>query len=279
VLIQDDPVSFGFALANVGAPVGAVDNDRLAGLHAITGPPPPGSPITSRATNGASAITARTQVTVLNLLPEIGYANVQAAQDRVLDRIGGGTIDLSWTIRGRRPDGAPYTQSHRDVYRSTDDVSGSVANVLVEALYRQQSRGLHIGSVSTTSRISDSTARYRVSGVQVQRAGSWVNVRTDRRTALTAGTRTAFRVLLASPTGQRTAGARLTVPQRAVKHRGTLRVLSGGDDGVPGLRHDQVRVVLRFPKAPGAAAQARAATVSLHRVVLGELAAPVVAVP
>ena len=40
VLIQDDSTGSGFNVANLGAPVGTVDNDRLAGIHAVTGPPP-----------------------------------------------------------------------------------------------------------------------------------------------------------------------------------------------------------------------------------------------
>jgi hypothetical protein len=277
VLIQPDPVSSGFVLANVGAPVGAVDNDRLVGLHALTGAPPAGSLLTSRAVQGRSGYTATTRATVPSWLPDIAFLNLLTAQDRVLDRLGGGTVDVSWTIRGERPDGKPFAQRHRQTYRVVEDVSGAVANLLAEDLYRIHARGVHVDSVSTVSRLNDSTARYRVTGVQVQRGDSWVTVRTNRRTALPAGARTGFRVLLTSPQGQRTAVLRLTVPRKAAAHRGTLRVLSGGD-GVRGLRHDQIRVSLRFPRAPGAAARPRAATVSLLNIVRGRLAAPVAAV-
>ena len=57
--IQDDSVFGGFKSANIGAPIGTVDGDRTAGLHAVTGPTPTTYDVTSDATDGASSSTAR----------------------------------------------------------------------------------------------------------------------------------------------------------------------------------------------------------------------------
>ena len=151
--IQDDQTLSGFKSANIGAPIGTVDADRLAGLHALTGALPAGIPFTAVATdNGGPSYTASSQVVSPEVIPDIGFANTLAAQDKVMDRIGKGSSSTTWTIKGLRKDGTPFTFSRHDMYSDPSDISGATAFALVgdlQAIVENPGEAVTITSVDS----------------------------------------------------------------------------------------------------------------------------------
>ncbi len=300
VLIQDDPTFSGFKVANLGAPVGTVDNDRLAGLHAVVGALPPSSSISAVATEGRRTFTGRTRVTQPDLMPDFGFLTLLAAQDRVLDRTGQGTAASAWTIDGRRGNGAHFRFARHDLYADQFDVSSAPANALAEDLFALQSvpnEAIKITQVHATSRLSDSYATWTIVRVRARVHGTWVRVTENRPVPLRAGrTATLQASLVSAQSGPRPVLIHVNVPARALHRSGTLDVLGGNPaDGestdasgssFPALlrsltaapRHNEIRATVRFRTAPGAASRPRTGTTTLGRVVSGEVTASVTGV-
>ena len=297
VLIQDDPTFSGFKVANLGAPVGTVDNDRLAGLHAVVGALPPSSGISAVATEGRRTFTGRTRVTQPDPMPDFGFLTLLAAQDRVLDRTGQGTAASAWTIDGRRGNGAPFRFARHDLYADQFDVSSAPANALAEDLYALQSvpnEAIKITQVHATSRLSDSYATWTIARVRARVHGTWVRVTENRPVPLRAGrTATLQASLVSAQSGPRTVLIHVNVPARALHRSGTLDVLGGNPaDGestdasgssFPALlrsltaapRHNEIRP--RCASAPPRAPRRGpgSGTTTLRRVVSGEVTASV----
>ena len=312
--IQDDQTLSGFKSANIGAPIGTVDADRLAGLHALTGALPAGIPFTAVASDsGGPSYTASSQVVTPEVIADIGFANTLAAQDKVMDRVGKGTASTTWTIKGLRKDGTPFTFSRHDMYSDPSDISGATAFALVgdlQAIVENPGEAVTITSVDSSTRIIDDATTYVVQKVQVLRSGTWVALRTDRPSALRPGVYNQLRIFLTSRTGApRTLTTKVFAPAGSANRAGVLDVLGGQEDASSadeffdfgdeafdeatpaptsdtfpatlkvlgaGPQHNQVHVTLRFPGAAAPDNKAQYATTTTTRVILGHLRLPVV---
>jgi len=312
--IQDDPTVSGFKSANIGAPIGTVDEDRLAGLHAVKGALPPGTPFTSVANAGAGDYTATSSGSVAGLTPDLGFANVVAAQDKVLDRVGKGSASATWTIQGTRKNGDPFTFTRKDVYADNQDISAATAFALagdLQAIQDNPGETVKITSVRSSSRLYASDTSYVVQKVQARMRGAWVPLRANQPSPLRAGDMAQLKIFLTSRAGEpRTVLAKVYVPLRAANRVGLLEVTGGQEDAqsagdfflfgeeafseatpaptsntfpqvlkdlVAGPQHNQIQVDLRFRNAPAPANQAHQARVSINHVVLGALRLPIIA--
>ncbi len=112
-----------FKLGTIGAPIGVIREDRTAAIGGTLGG--------TAATVGVEFLVEdlqeggrRTLSTRLvdepRLLPELLLASGLEAIDSVLDRIGPGTVEVTYRIAG---DGMPSTLERRDVFLSTQDVA------------------------------------------------------------------------------------------------------------------------------------------------------------
>lgn len=304
--IQDDQTLSGFKVANIGAPIGTVDGDRLAGLHAAKGALPTSYDVSSEASQGADTKAATTHVTVPALMPEMGFSTMVAAQDRVLDRIGQGTASAGWTIEGLRKDGTPFSFTRSDLYADSSDISVAPAIRLADdlsAIQYNPGEVVKITSVDTTSTLEDAYETYAIQKVQAYRGGRWVTLQQRQASWLRAGRTTQLKVFLTSREGDpRTLDVSVVVPARASGVFGTLTVTGGDEqafsaddffdleeDGFEeqspapssstfpkvlkelgaGPKHNEVRATLRFRGAPGDAGKAKQSSVTMNRVVGG----------
>jgi hypothetical protein len=234
VLVQNDPTLSGFKVANIGAPVGTVDADRVAGLHAVTGPVPDGGLVRSRATDAGRTFAGTTRVTVPEVMPELAFTSMLASQDRVLDRQGEGTAWAQWTVRGLRKNGTPFRFTRRGLYADPGDVSSAPAIALAEdlmAIADNPGEVVRITSVRTESRPGGSYETYSIRKVQARMFGSWIPVTRRAPVPLRAGTVARLKVFLTSREGApRTVVVRVRVPVHAAGRMGTLNVSGGNND-------------------------------------------------
>jgi hypothetical protein len=234
LLIQDDFPYSGFKVANLGAPVGRVDQDRLVGLQATKGAVPSGVRVASNASDGATRYLASTQVTEPQVIADIAFFNMIAAQDRVFDRIGKGTAVAEWSIKGRRKNGRPFEVSRRDLFTDTYDVSYMPASEVAEQVYELQENpgeAVTITSVDTTTWMRDYSDTYAIAKVQTKVAGRWTTARRSRPLRLREGRTATLRVVLTSrEAAPRVLLVKVAVPRGAAGKTGSLTV-AGGDSG------------------------------------------------
>lgn len=232
--VQEDATFAPFKVANLTGPAGTIDQDRRVGIRGEVGPLPATSPVTSYVEAEGRSRTGTTLVSVQSLFPDLATTHVLADQDRVLDAVGPGSGQASWTIRGQREDGSPFHLRRTDLYASQYDISGTVGFTLYDTLYQLMNNGTEtvtFSSVRTSSSLNLQYRHFQVAQLQVRQAGHWVTARRHRALSLRAGAVADLRVKLTSTEGVRWIPLRLAVPARAAGQSGSLEVLGGNNFG------------------------------------------------
>jgi hypothetical protein len=125
-VVRDPSNLFGpFKLANIAELRGTVDQDRLAAIRAVEGRLPDLVPVTSTVSNPdiGTSRDGRTDIARDDFIPFLAPFHLLLNYDRVFDRIGSGSADLRWTIRGTRASGVPFELVRRNMYYSPWDIS------------------------------------------------------------------------------------------------------------------------------------------------------------
>lgn len=172
ITIQPDALFGAFKLANPGGVVGTVDQDRLAGLRARLGDGP--TPSTAwarvRSTSTGRVRAGRTFVNRDRDVPDIAPFHVLSSIDRVLDKIGDGRTQLTWTAEGRRGDGSTWSLRRTNRFADRFDVSFESIFEMLEWLYaisENQTTSVTFDRIRATSSVNESFQQFRVGTVRV----------------------------------------------------------------------------------------------------------------
>jgi hypothetical protein len=90
--VQEDAF-VGFKVANLGGPVGTINQDRIAGIAGAFGMLPKTGHVTSTARTGTRQRTGTSHVNLPDWMPDVAFAHVLGNEDRVFDGIEDLTID------------------------------------------------------------------------------------------------------------------------------------------------------------------------------------------
>ncbi|MFI7586069.1 hypothetical protein ACIB24_03215 [Spongisporangium articulatum] len=205
VYIQDDPVFGSFKQGNFGGVVGTLDKDSLTGIRAQLGKAPGTYSITSSlSVDGAAPVTRTTtgvdQTThafdVYTYAGLIADAHLESAITDATDSEWGGSADLTFTVKGTRAGGAPFTVSLRDHYSSMDWLSayaGPALENLVDSLLSNKYEKVTISSIDVTGSLSDEYKQWSVDSVKVWKGGAWSS---SKNVSVSAGKTVKFRAAL-----------------------------------------------------------------------------------
>jgi hypothetical protein len=228
--VQEDPLGAPFKVANLGAPVGTITDDRLTGISGPFGVLPDSMTVTSEVTSGVRTREGTTHVTVPRAAAEMTFYQLIANHDRVIDGIIPGTETQSWTITGTDAKGAPFTASYSDRYTSNFDITFEASYELPDLIYGMtQIPGVTLEEVSHDAVVTKSTARYAVGAIQQYRQGAWVTLGKKEPARVKAGRKLILRSVLNGPSGKETVTASFTVPQRARGQRGAVAFTGGNE--------------------------------------------------
>ena len=231
LFVQEDPTMAGFKLANIGAPVGTIHQDRMPGIVGAFGATPPTGDVTSYVQSGTRSRSGETHVSLPDWMPDVAMSHLLSNQDRVFDGIGKGSGTLSYTINGTRQDGTPFSLQRTDLYADKYDITFASAVDLYMTLSQLQYNGaedITIDDVDTTSSLNRSYDHYVIKRVEMRRPGAWVALTDSSTLKMRAGTTTRLRVTLSSPvSGTRTVRVDVPVPARALGKYGSLQVFGG----------------------------------------------------
>jgi hypothetical protein len=234
VYVHEESLGAPFKVANPGAPVGAVLQDRLGGL--LTVQDATRIPKATRVTSDVSVIgegerEGTTFINVPDAVPSLASFAVLVNQDRVFDAFAAGSATLGWTVRGTREDGSPWELRRRDVYASKWDISFETLWDLwsqLESIHFNDIEDVTIDSIDTTSTMSRVFKAYRISRVQIRGGGRWNELRTDAPLLVRGGQTKRFRVTLTSAElGTRHVRIALEIPQRTGRKFGFLEIVGG----------------------------------------------------
>jgi hypothetical protein len=226
-IIKDN--TFGsFKMANLGAPFGTVDQDRLAGIRADLTRAPALTPIRSTIRNLDNGTRRRGQTLAAdrNQLPALTAFGLLASYDVTFDEIGGGRASADWTITGRRAGNRPFTLTRGNKFASQFDVAVDAAfdpAVAVEALLYNEFEPVAIDRVSVLSNVSTEYRHFTITKMAVSvdggafttprvlrvKAGSTLRIRTTMRRYQSSHTRTSTLTVTVPASGKGRAGSLL----------------------------------------------------------------------
>ncbi len=121
--IQEDPVGPPFTVANFGAPLGTINQDRTTGVSGPLGVVPTGATVTSVLTHGTSTRTSQSVVTVQEALAQTTNYALVVNHQRVLDAFPPGAEVQRWTITGHEGT-TPFTLHGGNRYADANDITG-----------------------------------------------------------------------------------------------------------------------------------------------------------
>lgn len=230
--VQEDSLGVPFKVANFGAPVGTITQDRMAGLTGVLGTLPHSTRVSSALTHGERSRTGASHVTVPSATADVAFYQLLANHDRVLDGYQSGTEVQRWTVRGTGPDGAPFSVTVRDRYVSGFDISfESPWDVADQAWLLSQLPGVSLDSIDVRSTVVDDTTTVRVLRVEQYRARRWVRVDRTHPIVGRAGRELVLRTVVGNAQLSRIVKTRVQVPARARGTRGSFRVVGGAAVG------------------------------------------------
>jgi hypothetical protein len=233
ITIQPDPTLSAFKLANLGAPVGTVTEDRLAGLHGVIGSLPTTFEVSATATYRNRSSQGTSHVSVTDWLGDIALATSASVNDRALDHAGKGGAVASWTIQGLRRNGDPFTVTSGDRYADRYDIAGAPLMDLAYQLYSltdNETERVTITSVTTSTNFTDDATRWRIGKAYWKTGGEWQRITARRPVVLKAGSSKAVRVeLLSRDHDTRFTTLKVAAPAKAANKMGVL-VVNGGAD-------------------------------------------------
>src|SRR4051794_6868768 len=229
--VQDDAF-VGFKVANLGGPVGTVDQDRIAGIAGSLGPLPQAGEVTSTARTGTRERTGTSHVNLPDWMPDVAFAQVLTNEDRIFDGIGKGSAQTSWQVRGTRQDGTPFAIRRSDVYADPQDLTFATVLDLYTVLSALEFNGAEdvtLDSVTADATLSRAYRHATIDRVSVRRHGRWVRLGDQaRHVRLRAGHTARFRVHLnMAGEGPSTLVVELPVRRRDVGRRGFVAFTGG----------------------------------------------------
>ncbi len=256
VYVQEDPAWAGFKVANIGGPVGTIDQDRMAGIAGFVGDLPDSGMVTSHVVSDTDERSGETTVNLPNWMPDVALSHLLSNEDRVFDGVGKGSGTMSYVVEGLREDGTPFSVSRSDVYADEGDLTWSTAWDLYMTLGRLEWNGREDVTISTVDTDSELTREYRhavIDDVSIRQGGEWRSLSDTRRLALHAGRTAVFKVDLVT-TGAGPSTLRIDLPVRA-KHagrRGWLEVTGGNSSwgGFGGRNLTIDKLIERIEAAP-----------------------------
>lgn len=233
--IQEESLGAPFKVANAAAPVGGIQQDRIAGIFGLQSGSavPDATEVTSYVEiPGEWSRTGTTHVSVADAVPDMAAFHLLVDQDRVFDAIGTGTAKVGWTVTGTRADGRTFRYTRTDRFASEWDISFETIWDLYDQLAQIHFNDLEdvtLERISTTSTMERDYEAYKIVKVRVLNGRRWEDLRTDTPLVLRPGATKKFRVLLTSAAlGKARVPLNLAVPERMGRRSGYLEILGGG---------------------------------------------------
>lgn len=236
IVIQPDPAYVSFKVANIGGVVGTVDQDRTVGVRAALGTGPDPIVVRSRidSTSTDRGRTGRTWINRSTDVADLAPFHVLANMDRVLDKIGEGRTQLTWTATGSTRGGDTWKLTRRNRFASRYDASFESIFEMLDWLYAINGNRFTkatFARVQVTSTVNETFERLRLGTVRVAvNGGAYRNIAALSRLRVRAGDTIRVRVPLKRYQHQnvsRTVNLRLTVPGRLAGRSIRLGVFGG----------------------------------------------------
>lgn len=238
IYVQEDPTLGGYKLANPSAPVGIINQDRLAGIGGVVGTIPEATTVTSTVTSEETDET-RTGVSHVSVPEYLPFSTFYAAflnTVRVFDAQAPGSAQVHYTISGTTDDGEPFSLERSNRFASDHDITWRPADEVATDVYRllgNDFADLTFDDVTVDTTVSPQVRVFEIATVERRVAGEWRVIRNRSVLRARAGAVLHLRVTGTSfrdRYGTLTARVRTLVPENTRPGAEAYLRLSGGAD-------------------------------------------------
>lgn len=228
IYVHSDNVSPGFKVANIGAPVGTITDDRLSGISGDLGATPDATTVDTSVAFGTRDNALHSDALLERWNADVVFSQALANHDTVFDAIGEGSATVTYSATGTDAAGQPFAVTFADRYQSDWDISFEAIWDSADVTYLlSRMSGVDTAQVTLDSVVAEDSATWRLRGVEARRGGEWVKATRRNPIRATAGKTLRLRVTLAGPEGTTRETLALKVPRRALGRQGYLRVVGG----------------------------------------------------
>lgn len=226
LFVQPDSLGSAFKVANLGAPVGVIDNDRWAAISGRLGPIPSGTRITSSSKLGSRSYAGTSTVTEPLYVGEVAWYHLYGTNDRAVDGYAKGDALVNWSIKGKDAAGTAFELKKTDRYASYYDLASEGAGEVPDLVYAlSELHGVTVTSVDATSTLQKNTGRHRIQSIQRLAKGKWVDV--DSTIRVKAGKKLRLRAVVSGPGGRAYRPVAVKVPRRMKGTKQSVYVVGG----------------------------------------------------
>jgi SpoIVB peptidase S55 len=175
ITIYPDPVFSPFKLATVGGNVGAVDQDRIAGIRADLSQPLDTIPVTSTTTaeNTGRTQEGRTDIVLSEWVSYLAPYHLELQIISAMDQYGEGSGETSWTLTGTRADGSPWEVSRSNMFSSRWGISYEMTHELwhmLDRIYYQDYEDIEFTGLTFDDVVArDEVRQYKVGKVLISK--------------------------------------------------------------------------------------------------------------
>ncbi len=283
--IQEDPVGPPFTVANFGAPLGTINQDRTTGVSGPLGVLPTGATVTSVLTHGTAVRTSQSVVTIQEALAQTTNYALVVNHQRVLDAFPPGAEVQSWTITGHQG-ATPFLLRGGNRYADSYDITGMAQWDLPDLVWALGFvPDVTIDGVAGFSTVTDDPSTFQLIRVEQRANGEWLRLNKETPAHVKAGKKLRLRLVLANPAGNQMVPLTYRIPTKAAGQKGRLFLNPGfpfpfEQDAPPTtlagitkmlrtmVRTDQVRGDLSFFSESGAIERSKT-TAPANRVING----------
>ena len=225
----------GFKVANMGAPAGTIDQDRLTGISGSLGVMPPETDVSSEVTYGSRFRDGDTASLVPEYNAGITFSQILANHDVVVDAIQPGSEMATFSVIGTDADDQPFEVAFDERYTSEWDISfESIWDIADIVWILSSMEDVTITSVDATADVTDEVSMYRVRKIEQNRGGEWVVVNRRKPVMATPGGTVKIRTTIESLDSTVVVPMSLPVPNQT--RRGGYLMVEGGasnwDNGI-----------------------------------------------
>jgi hypothetical protein len=236
IYVHSDNVSPGFKVANVGAPVGTITDDRLTGISGDLGTAPDATDVRTSVTFGARSNALDSDAFVKQWNADVTFSQALANHDRVVDGIMPGSEVTTYRATGTNAAGSPFEVAFVDRYQSSYDISFEGIWEAADATWVLSGmQGVTVDTLEVDSVVEEDSSVWQLRKLEAKRGNKWVKVSRRNPVRATAGRTLRLRVSLESGTETVQRRLSIAVPRKARGSEGYLSVTGGNSiwtDGV-----------------------------------------------
>lgn len=233
IYVQPDSLGSPFKVANPTAPVGAITQDRQAGIAGALGALPATTSVHTAVTYGGVTQTSDSQAPVPDWLSTVEYYATNSGMQGALDAVTKGSALVTYKITGQTPAG-PFTLTRTNRYADAYDITSAATWEVSDAtdtILNNDFSDVTIDSVDWSSTVTAQPRQYTIAKVQAKIKGKFKTLKANSVVRVKPGKALKLKITLTSRRnafGSKVVNTSVLLPAKTKVGRSGMLQITGG---------------------------------------------------